>query len=69
MKKEQIDFIKRANKFLVLNDGERKEFDTWKDGATYYNEHVRTANKIEIIALMGVIAMTIAYKYGNYGRN
>ena len=69
MKKEQIDFIKRANKFIVIKDEEKVEFDNYKDGATYYNKHVRTANKIEISAIMGTIGMTIAYKYGNYGRN
>lgn len=63
MTKEEINFIKKADKFKVLYDGREKEFLTWKDGATFYNQNVRTAHKIEISAICGVVGLTIAYKY------
>lgn len=43
MTKEQINFIKRANKFVVAKDNESKEFSDWATAATFYNSNVRTA--------------------------
>ena len=63
MTKEQINFIKRANKFVVAKDNESKEFSDWATAATFYNSNVRTANKIELSAICGIVGMTIAYKY------
>lgn len=63
MTKEQIDFIKRADTFVVIKDGERKTFSDWATAATFYNKNVRNANCIELSAISGMVGMTIAYKY------
>lgn len=63
MTKEQINFIKRADKFVVIKDSESKEFSDWAIAATFYNSNVQAANKIELSAICGMVGMTIAYRY------
>lgn len=63
MTKEQIDFIKRADTFVVVKDGERGTFSDWATAATYYNNNARNAKRIELSAISGMVGMTIAYKY------
>ena len=67
MTKEQINFIKRADTFIVAKDGERKTFSDWATAATFYNNNVRTASRIELSAISGMVGMTIAYKYQTKG--
>lgn len=63
MTKEQIDFIKRADRFIVIKDNESKDFSDWATAATFYNNNVRNASRIELSAICGMVGMTIAYKY------
>ena len=63
MTKEQINFIKRADSFIVAKDGERKTFSDWATAATFYNNNVRILSRIELSAISGMVGMTIAYKY------
>lgn len=63
MTKQDIDFIKRANKFIVIKDDTTTEFDKWADAVNYYNDNINNVNEIELSAICGMVAKTIAYKY------
>ena len=48
MTKQEIEFIKKSDKFIVFKDGKRIEFSDYPSAATFYNSNVRTASKIEL---------------------
>ena len=63
MTKQEIEFIKKSDKFIVYKDGERVEFSDYPSAATFYNSNVRTASKIELQAVCGMAGLTVAYHY------
>lgn len=63
MTKQKIDFIKRADRFRVFMDGQNYAFTQWSEAAKFYNENVRTAQKIELDAICGMVGMTVFYHY------
>ena len=64
MSKQEIDFIKRADNFIVIKDGEKQNFTDYRTAATFYNENISTVKKsIEISAVCGFVGLTIAYHY------
>lgn len=63
MTKQEIEFIKKSDKFIVFKDGERVEFSDYSSAATFYNSNVRTTSKIELQAVCGMAGLTVAYHY------
>lgn len=63
MKKQDIEFIKKSNNFIVLKDDMKKVFVNWADAVNYYNENMHNYKEIELIAICGFVAKTIAYKF------
>lgn len=63
MTKQDIEFIKKASKFVVVKDNETTEFDKWEDAVNYYNENLYKSNEIEISAICGMVGRTLAYRY------
>ena len=63
MTKQEIEFIKKSDKFIVFKDGKRIEFSDYTSAATCYNSNVRTASKIELQAVCGMAGLTVAYHY------
>lgn len=61
--KQDIDFIKKANKFVVAKDNGTTEFDKWEDAVKYYNENLYKSKEIEISAICGMVGRTLAYRY------
>lgn len=61
--KDIVNFISKADKFVVLFDSSIEEFPDYPSAARFYNNHVRTANSIEIQAHCGIVGITIAYRY------
>lgn len=63
MSKNDIEFIKRSDKFIIIKDDKKYEFKMWSDAANFYNSNVSTAKSIELSAICGIVGKTIAYKY------
>ena len=47
MTKQTLDFLKRADSFRVLVNGQNHTFTKWSEAAKFYNENVRTANEYQ----------------------
>lgn len=63
MTKQDIEFIKKASKFVVVKDDETTEFDKWEDAVNYYNRNLYKLNEIELSAICGIVGRTLAYRY------
>lgn len=63
MTQNEINFIKKSNKFIIIKDDETHEFKQWMDAVKFYNENIKTAKEIELSAICGIVGKTIAYKY------
>lgn len=65
MTQATLDFIKRADKFVIIMDDVKTEYTNYADAARFYNSHVFSAGKIELTAICGMVGLTIAYRYNN----
>lgn len=63
MTQKDIDFISKANNFIIIKDDIKYEFSEWKDAVIFYNKNIKTAKEIELSAICGIVGKTIAYKY------
>lgn len=63
MNRRDIEFIKKAEKFIIIQDGNQHEFVTWAEAATFYNKNINTAKEIELSAVCGIVGKTLFYKY------
>lgn len=63
MTKNDVEFIKKSKKFIVIKDETSHEFTIWEEAATFYNNNIKTSKNIEISAICGIVGKTIAYKY------
>lgn len=63
MEKYKIDFIKSSNKFIILLEDNKYEFNDFFEASNFYNKNVRDAKEIELKAIKGIVGLTIAYKY------
>lgn len=67
MTKQDLEFIKKSNKFIVIKNNNRTDFNDFSDAVKFYNENVKEAHEIELNAICGIVGKTIAYKYNQKG--
>lgn len=63
MTKYDIDFIKKANKFIIIYNDNKKEFTQWSEAVKFYNDNAKASKNIELSAVCGIVAKTLFYKY------
>lgn len=60
MTKEQLNFAKKSEKFVVICDNGTHEFEDYKNAAIFYNEHIKD-KYVELKGVCGIVGMTLAY--------
>jgi hypothetical protein len=63
MNRQDIEFISKAKKFVIIKDDTKYEFTEWKEAATFYNKNIKTSKSIELSAICGIVGKTLFYKY------